>query len=348
MPVMDGMETGRRIHTMTDLWPMPKIIMATAYGRAEAQDQGQKNGLDGFVTKPVTQSTLYDAIMAAHGRDVVTRPQRFDGYPTKAKMRQGARILLAEDNEINQQIALEILESAGLAVDIANDGQEAVEAVKAQRYDLVLMDIQMPIMNGMQATAGIREFKTAAELPIIAMTAHAMAGDREKSLAVGMQDHVTKPIDPKALFNAIIRWIPPEAQARSEKFESVADNEKNKEKDRDHLPGELPGFDMDSGLRRVGGNRELYRKLLLKVRQDYADAAEKVRGLIENKQMEDARRFAHSIKGVAGNLGAEALQSASLDLEMCLKEGTAPDDALIGRFAREMETIQKSLERIQP
>jgi HPt (histidine-containing phosphotransfer) domain-containing protein len=180
------------------------------------------------------------------------------------------------------------------------------------------------------------------------MTAHAMAGDREKSLAVGMQDHVTKPIDPKALFNAIIRWIPPEAQARSEKFESVADNEKNKEKDRDHLPGELPGFDMDSGLRRVGGNRELYRKLLLKVRQDYADAAEKVRGLIENKQMEDARRFAHSIKGVAGNLGAEALQSASLDLEMCLKEGTAPDDALIGRFAREMETIQKSLERIQP
>jgi len=347
MPEMDGMETCRQIHLMTELWPTPKIIMATAYGRAEARDQGQKNGLDGFVTKPVTQSTLYDAIMAAYGRNVITRPQRLDSYLTKAKMRHGARILLAEDNEINQQIALEILENAGLAVDVANDGREAVDAVKAQRYDLVLMDIQMPIMNGMEATAKIREFKTPAALPIIAMTAHAMAGDREKSLAVGMQDHVTKPIDPKALFNAIIRWIPPEAQAFSQNFESVTDHEKTKEKDRNNLPEKLPGFDMDSGLRRVGGNRELYRKLLIKVRQDYADAVEKIRDLIENNQMEEARLFAHSIKGVAGNLGAEALQSASLDVEMCLKEGTAPDDALVERFAREMATIQNGLKKIQ-
>lgn len=348
MPAMDGLETCRRIHRMPDLWPMPKIIMATAYGGTEAQDQGQKNGLDGFVTKPATQSTLYDAIMAAYGRNVISRPKRFDGYLTKAKMRQGARILLAEDNEINQQIALEILESAGLAVDVANDGREALDAVKAQRYDLVLMDIQMPVMNGMQATAQIREFKTAAALPIIAMTAHAMAGDREKSLAVGMQDHVTKPIDPNALFNAIIRWIPPAAETISEKLESVKDNEKPKEKNRNDLPSDLPGFDMDSGLRRVGGNRELYLKLLLKVRQEYADAAEKIHDLIENNQMEETRHLAHSIKGVAGNLGAEALQSVSLEVEMRCKKGIAPDDALLGRFAREMETIQNGLKRIQP
>lgn len=347
MPAMDGMETCHRIHLMTDLWPKPKIIMATAYGRAEAQDRGQKTGLDGFVTKPVTQSTLYDAIMAAYGRNVISRTQRIDGYLTKVKMRHGARILLAEDNEINQQIALEILESAGLAVEVANDGQEAVDAVKAQKYDLVLMDIQMPVMNGMQATARIREFKTATELPIIAMTAHAMAGDREKSLAVGMQDHVTKPIDPKALFNTLIRWVPPVTGALSAKFESVTGNEKTKEKDRDNLPSELPGFDMDSGLRRVGGNRELYLKLLLKVRQDYADAAEKIHDLIKKNQMEDALRLVHSIKGVAGNLGAEALQSASLEVEMRLREGTGLEDELLGRFAREMETIQNGLKTIQ-
>nr|WP_319493752.1 response regulator [uncultured Desulfobacter sp.] len=347
MPAMDGMETCGRIHLMANLWPTPKIIMATAYGRAEARNQGQKNGLDGFVTKPVTQSTLYDAIMAAYGRNVISKPQRLDGYMTKAKMRHGARILLAEDNEINQQIALEILESAGLSVDVANDGQEAVDAVKAQKYDLVLMDIQMPIMNGMQATARIREFKTATQLPIIAMTAHAMAGDREKSLAVGMQDHVTKPIDPKALFNAIIRWIPPVTQTRSKEFKTVAGDKKTKETDRDVLPPELPGFDMDSGLRRVGGNRELYRKLLVKVHQDYADATVKLHDLIKKNKMEEARLFVHSIKGVAGNLGADALQSASLEVEMRLKKGAAPDDALLEIFTREMETIQNGLKTIQ-
>ena len=348
MPAMDGLETCRRIRLMTDLWPMPKIIMATAYGRAEARNQGQKDGLDGFVTKPVTQSTLYDAIMAAYGRNVISRPQKLDSYLTKAKMRRGARILLAEDNEINQQIALEILEGAGLNVDVANDGREAVEAVKAQRYDLVLMDIQMPIMNGMQATVEIRELKTAAELPIIAMTAHAMAGDREKSLAVGMQDHVTKPVDPKALFNAIIRWLPPVTENFSNTLESVKDNERPQKEDRGDLPAELPGFDMDSGLRRVGGNRELYRKLLLKLRIDYADAAEKIDDLIKNNQMEDARLFAHSIKGVAGNLGADALHSASLEVETHLKKGIGPYGAVLERFSREMETIQNGLKTIQP
>ncbi|WP_020588001.1 response regulator [Desulfobacter curvatus] len=347
MPVMDGMETCRRIHAMTGLVPMPKIIMATAYCKSEAQDQALKVGLDGFVTKPVTQSTLYDSIMAAYGRKAASRKQKLDDYLTKAKDRQGARILLAEDNQINQQIALEILESAGLVVDVADNGWEAVDAVKTRKYDLVLMDIQMPKMNGIQATARIREFKTAGQLPIVAMTAHAMAGDREKSLAAGMQDHVTKPIDPKELFNALIRWIPPVNRELSEKINSGTGAKMPKENVLDDLPSELPGFDIEDGLRRVAGNRQLYRKLLLKVRRNYADAAADIRDLIEKGQMEDAQRLAHSIKGVAGNLGANALQSASLELEMHLKEGAPFDDARLERFAHEMEIIQNGLKTIK-
>ena len=348
MPIMDGMETCRRIHLMTGLRPIPKIIMATAYGRAETQDQALKIGLDGFVTKPVTQSTLYDSIMAAYGRKTTSRKQKLDEYLTKAKHLQGARILLAEDNEINQQIALEILGSAGFAVDVANNGREAVDAVKAQKYDLALMDIQMPEMNGIQATARIREFKTAGELPIVAMTAHAMAGDREKSLAAGMQDHVTKPIDPKELFNALICWIPPGNKELLQKPNSGTDSKMPKGKPRVDLPSELPGFDIDDGLRRVAGNRKLYRKLLVKVRQNYADAAGEIRDLIEKGQMEDAHHLAHSIKGVAGNLGAKALQSASLKVETQLKEGKPLDDETMERFTREMETIQNGLKTLKP
>nr|WP_320191759.1 response regulator [uncultured Desulfobacter sp.] len=347
MPVMDGMETCRQIHGMKDLEPMPKIIMATAYDRAEAQDQARKTGLDGFVTKPVTQSTLYDSIMTAYGRNETSKKQQRNDYLTKAKAIQGARILLAEDNEINQQIAVEILESAGLAVDVANNGKEAVDAIKARKYNLVLMDIQMPELNGIQATARIREFKTAGKLPIVAMTAHAMTGDREKSIAAGMQDHVTKPIDPKELFNTLIQWILPVNTERSEKSQPETAPKKPKEENLGDFPSELPGFDIDDGLRRVGGNRELYLKLLVKIRRNYANAAADIRNLIEKNKMEDAQRLAHSIKGVAGNLGAKSLQSASLALEMCLKEGNGLDDRLMDRFSSEMETIQTGLKTIK-
>ncbi|MCG8551209.1 MAG: response regulator [Desulfobacterales bacterium] len=348
MPVMDGMETCRRILCMEALTPMPKIIMATAYGRAEAQNQVRKTGLDGFVTKPVTQSTLYDSIMTVYGRNETSKNRRIDDYLAKAKAIHGARILLAEDNEINQQIALEILRSSGLAVDVANNGKEAVEAVKAQKYNLVLMDIQMPILNGIQATAMIREFKTADELPIVAMTAHAMTGDREKSLAAGMQDHVTKPIDPKELFRSLMHWIPAVNPKRPGEFHPEKPPKMPKEESLADFPSRLPGLDIDDGLRRIGGNRELYIKLLLKLRRTYADAAADIRNLIENGQTEDVQRLAHSLKGVAGNLGATRLQSACSAVEMCLKEKSTLDDKILKRFTHEIATIQNGLKTIKP
>ena len=350
MPVMNGMETCRQIHAMQDLSPMPKIILATAYGKAEVHEQAVVTGFDGYVTKPVTQSTLYDAIMTAFGREVVTRRKIRDNYLAKARNIRGAHLLLAEDNEINQQIAVEILESAGLFVDVANNGLEAVAAVKARDYDLVLMDIQMPEMNGMEATAEIRRFKTARDLPIVAMTAHAMAGDREKSLAAGMQDHVPKPIDPKELFSALVQWIPPGDRTLPKGFaapECTAPPEDTpKDKSGVDLPAELPGIDIDQGLQRVCGNRKLFRDLLLKVRRDYTHAARDIRDLMGNGQNGEAQRLAHSIKGVAGNLGAKALQSAGQEVESRLKYGRSVDDAL-EHFAHEMQRLQQGLKAIK-
>ncbi|WDP88442.1 MAG: response regulator [Desulfobacter sp.] len=346
MPEMDGMETCQRIRAMPGLAPRPKIIMATAYGRAEIHEQAIETGFDGYVIKPVTQSALYDAIMTAFGRQVVTRRKMHDNYLVKAKDIRGARILLAEDNEINQQIAVEILENAGLSVDVANNGREAVDAVKIRDYDLVLMDIQMPEMNGMEATARIRGFKTIGELPIVAMTAHAMAGDREKSLAAGMQDHVTKPIDPKELFTALVRWITPGERGLPKGFTAQTNREPPGNQSADELPVYLPGFDMHQGLQRLDGNKKLYRELLLKVRRDYANATGDIRNLMEKGQRENARRLAHSIKGIAGNLGALSLQSASQEVESRLKNGKQVDDAL-KHFANEMEIVQHGLNTIK-
>ena len=231
MPGMDGIETARRIKQHPGLKHIPAIIMVTAYGREDVMQKAEQLGLEGFLLKPVNPSVLFDAIMLAFGKEVLetSRKARTTAQKTDALQNiLGAEILLVEDNEINQQVAKEILEGAGLRVTLANNGQEAVDAVQNSHYDVVLMDVQMPVMDGYTATRKIREWETEVRgqraedrkessalspqpsaLPIIAMTAHAMAGDEEKSMAVGMNGHVTKPIDPDQLFGTLQKWIQP-------------------------------------------------------------------------------------------------------------------------------------------
>jgi len=346
MPVMDGMQTCRRIHSMTCLTTKPKIIMATAYGRDEIHEQALQTGFDGFVTKPVTQSSLFDAVMTAYGRRVVSTRRTRDDYLTKARAIRGARILLVEDNEINQQVAVEMLETAGLLVDVAFDGGEALAAVKNNTYDLVLMDIQMPEMDGIEATKWIRKFKTSEALPIVAMTAHAMRGDREKSLAAGMQDHVTKPIDPRELFTTLVRWLPAVNRKLQENCDSQAKKETVPDQDaRALLPDELPGIDINEGIRQIGGNHALYRELLGKFQRDYSDAGQRLGELIRNDQREEAHRMAHSIKSVAGYLGAKDLQSAAQAVEQRLRE-EQPVDIPLKAFIRAMLLIQNGMKTI--
>ncbi len=334
MPGMDGFEASVRIREEHERYRNPRIIMVTAYGREEVMHRAKVEDLDGFLIKPVTQSMLLDSVMQAFGQETEpvepTARRRHAATADLGRIR-GARILLAEDNEINQQVATELLEQAGLVVEVVNNGREALEAATADgaRMDLVLMDIQMPQMDGLEATRRIRK-AGIDKLPVIAMTAHAMAGDRERSLAAGMNDHVTKPIDPVQLFDTLVRWIAPGERAQVPQRQAQATRD---------LPLEdLSGIAVESGLARVGGNRQLYVKLLLKFGKGYRDAVQEIRSLTAHEDLEGATRLAHSVKGVAANLGAEALSRAAASLETVFRSGEIQlPDELLQEFASRLE-----------
>jgi CheY-like chemotaxis protein/HPt (histidine-containing phosphotransfer) domain-containing protein len=264
---------------------------------------------------------------------------------------QGARVLLVEDNEINQQVAREILEGAGLNVALANDGQEAVNAVKENEYDAVLMDVQMPVMDGYTAARKIRNLKSEIRnMPIIAMTAHAMAGDEDKSLQAGMNGHVTKPIDPDQLFSTLQKWIKPiEKRVRVQQPEAagVPSVEDTVEPAGDELPEYLTGFDLTDGLKRLQGNKKLYRKLLLNFAKDYNAVANEIRKSLDVKDFDQVHRLVHNLKGLAGNLAATGLQAAAVNLEKLVKgvDKKAPSiEQLNLRFSELENTFNQALE----
>jgi len=286
---------------------------------------------------------LFDAIMVAFGKEApqveaVARAKR--STEEDLGMIRAAKVLLVEDNEINQQVAQEILEKAGLVVSIASNGKEAVEKVKAEAYDAVLMDIQMPVMGGFEATLEIRKDGRFKDLPIIAMTAHAMAGDREKSLEAGMNDHVTKPIDPEELFSALVRWIKPGERGTPEGESSRVIPE---EKEEELLPSKMPGIDLLSGLSRVGGNKPLYAKLLCKFREGQQNAVPEIRAALQSGDVETAARLAHTVKGVSGNLGAESLYHVAAELEKAIKEGGKNIDPPLTEFSFELKIVMDGI-----
>jgi two-component system sensor histidine kinase/response regulator len=206
MPGLNGIETGRRILSMSDSKPLPHLVMVTAYGREEVMKQAEENGFDNVLIKPVTSSVLFDtAVMVLdsdrEATESVREEQSFD-----VQNLTGCRVLLVEDNEINQEVAVGQLEDAGIVVDLAENGEVATRMVGDNEYHAVLMDMQMPVMDGIEATRIIRSNPRFQALPIIAMTANAMAADRERCLEAGMNDHIPKPIDPEELFRVLTRW----------------------------------------------------------------------------------------------------------------------------------------------
>ncbi len=240
---------------------------------------------------------------------------------------QNARVLLAEDNPINQQVAVEMLEQAGMIVTVAANGQEALRAVNEGAFDLILMDLQMPKMDGYEATREIRRDERLKDTPIIAMTAHAMSGVREKCLAAGMNGHLAKPIDPDEITATLVKQIKP-----GQREPALPNLDKQPQPESPDLPARLPGLDMDDALKRLGGNRKLLKKLLINFVDDYADASQQLRQALDNGDMDFIKRFAHTIKGVAGNLGAQELSGIAAELEAASANGY-PDDDVIRRFS---------------
>jgi two-component system, sensor histidine kinase and response regulator len=322
MPEVDGLETARRIKTELELSRLPIIFMVTAYGREEIRHQADALGLEAFLAKPITPSLLYDHIVEAFSRSPRTAPHdapvptaRPDVplRPAEAPL-AGARVLVAEDNSINQQVAREILEGFGLVVEIAPNGRRAVEALSADdaRFDAVLMDVQMPEMDGLEATRAIRGGSHHADIPIIAMTAHALASERQNCLAAGMHDHVAKPFSPEQMLAALARWIRPAgapAQDMSEAPAAVVVPV-------DDAPVAL--LDLDEALARVAGNRPLLFKLLRGFGADAGTWMDELRATWERGEVTAAQCLAHTLKGSAGMLSLKGVFAAARDLEAAL------------------------------
>ncbi len=209
MPDMDGVETADKIHEIMPAAQLPVIIMATAYNRDEVLAQARQSGIRDVMSKPLSPSTMLNVLVDIFGRGLPEKSSKLKKAHERAVVREfaGARVLLAEDNDVNQLVASRILKNAGLTVEIANNGLEAIEMLQKKQYDLVLMDIQMPEMDGISATKKIRTMPQFKDLPIVAMTAHAMTGDRELSLKAGMNDHINKPINLQELFSSLSKWL---------------------------------------------------------------------------------------------------------------------------------------------
>jgi PAS domain S-box-containing protein len=348
MPVMSGLEASKRIKNHPVLANIPTIIMVSAYGREKIVQQADQIGLEGYLIKPFNPSTLFDTIIQTYSRDTfeLVRPRLSeDKIIQKLKSIQGAKILLVEDNEINQLLAQEILQEVGFSVTIANDGREAVNMVRERKFDAVLMDVQMPVMDGHQATREIRKDIRFRELPIIAMTAHAMTGDKERSLEAGMNQHITKPINPHELFSTLLAWINPGERIISDDIPSKI-GLKIEVKDDKPLK-DMPGIEVKTGLARALGNRVLYMNLLAKFHRDYADAASKVKDALDNHDTEQVQQLIHTIKGVAGSIGANDLERTTSELEIAvIEKEVTKTEALIKPFNQALMILLDSISSI--
>ena len=323
--------------------------------------QAEQKGLDGFLIKPIGPSVLFDTIMHAFGEGI-PKTSMVAGRNEEVgnlKKIQGAQVILVEDNEINQQVAMEILQGAGLNVTVANNGQESVEAAKMNRYDTILMDIQMPVMDGYEAAKTIRNWENGMRnevidpIPIIAMTAHAMAGDEQRSLEAGMDDHITKPIDPGKLFETLQKWIKPAAERIAVQKPPVLDTPPEPGQavlDEDELPEFLPGFDLAIGLSRLMGNKRLYRKLLIDFGANYRGVAGEIRETLEAKDFKQVHSLVHNLKGLSGNLEATDLHAAAVEMEKLVKgqaAKTTSDKELNRKFTKLENALEQALNAVQ-
>ncbi|UFS68603.1 response regulator [Geomonas sp. RF6] len=335
MPEMDGFEAATMIRGMFHHIPPTKIIMVTAYGNEAVQRRALEEGLDAYLTKPITMSSLFDAITAAFGHEGGEQGRRQPRQGAQGELLRrlmGGRVLLVEDNDFNQMVASELLTEAGISVTLAENGQEALELVRNNEFDAVLMDIQMPGMDGLEATRQIRAQEEFASLPIIAMTAHAMVKDRERCLSAGMNDYLSKPIAPAELYEALARWIKQkEAAPAAAPLPGGGEEE---------LPFELPGISVQQGLQHVNNKKRFYRQMLEKFLETKKDSDEVIRREFVAGNREVAGRTAHSLKSIAGTIGADGLMAAAAALEKGIDSG---DD---GRFEELMTQYQIRLNEV--
>ncbi len=322
MPGMDGITTAQAIRKLMLAKP-PHLLMVTAYGRDEVLLAAREAGIEDLLVKPTSPSIMFDSVIRTLGganEDPAHTAQPPSAPEVNLSTIAGARVLLVEDNEINQEVARELLQSAGLIVEVAENGAIAVDKVlhAAHAYDAVLMDMQMPVMDGLTATREIRKLPQFSDLPIVAMTANAMAGDRDRCLQAGMNDHVAKPIDPDLLLSTLARWIKPDA-TRSAPAQPAPLATASTDSAHAFTLASIDGLDMKTGLRYALGREDLYVSLLRKFVIDQKDVQAQIGLAIEQADWSTAERLAHTLKGLAGQIGASALRTQAEALELGLR-----------------------------
>ena len=349
MPGMDGVECARVLRDVSQLHPPPTVLMLTAFGREEALQQlaSRQVTISGVLTKPVTPSTLVDACAAALGiarrKDTRLALREEARHDHEAQL-AGARVLLVEDNLINQELAVALLNGSGMDVTVAADGRQALHILDNQSFDGVLMDCQMPEMDGYEATRLLRLQPRFQGLPIIAMTANVMAGDREKVIAAGMNDHIAKPINVEEMFATLARWIRPAKPAAAAAAAAA--------------PVAAPagdflaqlGIDADVGRGATAGNEALYQRLLRSFADQEGDVVERFLHARATGNTEAAMRILHDLKSVSGTIGANEIQRATAELEHAVAGGSADEavDVLVEAVARALNPVIAGLRAREP
>ncbi|MDR7272108.1 signal transduction histidine kinase/DNA-binding response OmpR family regulator/HPt (histidine-containing phosphotransfer) domain-containing protein [Pelomonas saccharophila] len=344
MPGMDGVACAQALAERTELrHPAPLVLLATAFSREEVRQRLAERKLraGALLTKPVTPSALLDACAVALGRTlaVPTRnARREEAQSDHRKMLAGAHILLVEDNAINQELAVDLLSRAGVVVSVAGNGEEALRKLADEQFDAVLMDCQMPVMDGYAATRALRQQPSLQALPVIAMTANAMVGDREAVLAAGMNDHISKPIKVDEMFATIAKWVKPGRPVVVIGNDSGADTLRV-----------LKGIDAHCGLANVGGNGVLYRRVLSLFCAREADFAQRFKAARGGGDADTALRAAHDLKGLAGTLGMHALQKAAAALERgCLDgAGDVELDAMVHQVSNHLDEVVAGIRSLE-
>jgi len=318
---MDGLAAAARIRQRRETRSIP-IVLTSAYAGKEEEARASELGVNVFLPKPITASSFFDAIMEAHGAGPRTA-RRQHGAAIVREYR-GVRALLAEDNEANQMVATELLSMLGIELDIASNGKDAVDMARADpaRYVCVLMDMQMPVMDGLDATRAIRADPACRKLPIIAMTANAMKQDLDACLAAGMNDYVTKPIDRGALAATLRRWLPESARLAAPGAAGALPE--TAPATGTAPPPALDGINVEGALARLGISFESLRAMLIRFADGQARTVADLRTAVEAGDAGAAARHAHAIAGAAGNLGADSLREAAKALEAVAREGSGP------------------------
>ncbi len=331
--------------------PLIKPILIALSYLLPGKELEEEKRVDVFINKPVTASALFNAFLSVFGKKVpmAYKTQKKILITSRLEILKKQRILLVEDNEINRQVACELLKSKGVIVIAANSGKEALKALEGSEFDLVLMDIQMPEMDGYQATREIRNNPRFKDLPVIAMTADVLARDREMAILSGMNDYIPKPIDPPQMFLTLATWLSasqkgkqPEEEKKIERFvKKILPAADVRPKTKEEEPFEIAGIDTKAGLARVGGDKKAYKKILICFSESHIDTMDAITSLLEKGGFEEAKRLVHTLKGISGNIGANDLYTAIRNLEVALRENNWKDQLALARDA--MKQVLSSL-----